>query len=142
MNQFVVLFEENKFEVKKKGNSIYLELGNNVIFVLNLQKSQWSDCYYINLGFYLSDNDLSEKYPKAHLCQVQKRLVPDAESDKCYEIGNHEVQDEIIALFRNTMIDRIKMIEDFSSLVERMEGTGFYLDADAQRLLGIARHKL
>jgi hypothetical protein len=50
-----------------------------VVGVLNAQQSQWSDCYYLNLGLYLRAlGPLT--HPPEHQCQVRVRLdelVPD-----------------------------------------------------------------
>lgn len=56
----------------KRGQSWYLE-GRDATVVLNLQKSDWADDYFINVGIWL--NSLGEsRYPDANDCHLSFRL--------------------------------------------------------------------
>jgi hypothetical protein len=52
----------------------------SVIHVVNVQGSQWSKAFYVNLGIFFTQIDMAES-PAQHLCHVRARLsdlVPDA----------------------------------------------------------------
>lgn len=57
---------------KRKGQSWYLH-GSDCIVVLNLQKDDFSDLYYVNFGVWLRALG-SEQYPPAHKCHLVCRL--------------------------------------------------------------------
>ena len=62
----------------KHSGSWYRE-SEDVISVLNLQKSQYSLSYYVNVGFWIKALG-EERFPKEHKCHVRVRLgdlVPD-----------------------------------------------------------------
>lgn len=59
-------------QFQKKGQSWYLR-GTDCIVVLNLQKADFSDMYYVNFGVWL--NVLGEeKWPQENHCHVRSRL--------------------------------------------------------------------
>lgn len=59
------------FGFKKKGVSWYL-MNEEIISILNLQKSAYSDTYYLNLAFWIrSIEDVD--YPKENQCHVRGR---------------------------------------------------------------------
>lgn len=67
---------------EKKSGSWY-QHGEEVIVVLNLQKSQYGPQYYVNVAFWLRQLG-EERYPKEHKCHVRLRLedvVPDTEEE-------------------------------------------------------------
>lgn len=59
-------------EFRKKGQSWYLH-GSGSIVVLNLQKDDFSDLYYVNFGVWLLEFGNSE-YPPENHCHVGARL--------------------------------------------------------------------
>ena len=56
----------------KKGQSWYLD-GKDAIAVLNLQKNDWADEYFINIGIWIKYLREAE-YPKAHECHLSHRV--------------------------------------------------------------------
>lgn len=60
-----------KAGLKKRGQSWYLD-GKDAIVVTNLQKSDWGDLYYINIGIWLKElGDAS--FPKENECHIGLR---------------------------------------------------------------------
>ncbi|HEY9268383.1 MAG TPA: DUF4304 domain-containing protein [Methylotenera sp.] len=57
---------------KKKGKNWWLQV-NDVLQVINLQKSQYGNQFYINFGIYLGNVTGDEKV-KINLCHIQFRL--------------------------------------------------------------------
>lgn len=56
----------------QKGQTWYLD-GKNVIIAINLQKSDWSELYYVNIGFWLKG--LGEAtFPKFYDCHLYYRI--------------------------------------------------------------------
>ncbi len=61
----------------KKRSSLYLD-GKDTIIVINLQRLDWSDQYYVNVGFYLKKlgEDIYPQYNHCHLYYRLERLFP------------------------------------------------------------------
>lgn len=57
---------------KKKSSSWYLD-GQDTIVVVNLQRSNWSRCYYVNIGIWLKAL-LEVTFPKHYQCHIDLRL--------------------------------------------------------------------
>lgn len=60
----------------RKSTNWYREM-NETILVINLQKSNYGDQYYINLGILVKDLPAypgSKPQPKAHQCHIQMRM--------------------------------------------------------------------
>jgi len=62
-----------KAGLRKKADSWYLS-SDEVVGLLNLQKSQYSDAYFINIGFLLEPKN-SAIFPKEHQCDIRLRLT-------------------------------------------------------------------
>jgi len=45
---------------KKRGNTFYKKTDNEVYFVIHIQKSQWSDSYFLNIG--IKYNDIEDAF--------------------------------------------------------------------------------
>ncbi|NLG96704.1 MAG: DUF4304 domain-containing protein [Chloroflexi bacterium] len=62
----------------KRGQTWYLE-GKDVITAINLQKSDWSEMYYINVGFWLKSLENAEFFEidRCHLQYRVERLFPE-----------------------------------------------------------------
>ena len=89
-----------QFGYKKSGTTWYYDT-TCFVKVLNIQRSQWSKSYYINLGIYLKSLDTKEK-PQEYDCHVRTRLT---------EISNNPN-------FCSKLLD----FENEISEVERLEG--------------------
>jgi hypothetical protein len=57
----------------RKGASWYLR-GKEIVAVLNLQKSQYGDRYFLNIGFLLMDLD-DNPFPREEQCHVRTRAA-------------------------------------------------------------------
>jgi hypothetical protein len=67
---------------EKRSGSWYRH-GEEVIAVLNLQKSQYGPQYYVNQAFWLRQLG-DDRYPKEHKCHLRLRLedvLPEAEAE-------------------------------------------------------------
>lgn len=87
----------NNTEFKKKTQDIISNYGftyckknyycdyDKIIALINLQKSNYEDSYYINFGFCIKDihNDLI--YPKINECDITGRFVYEANGGKEYK---------------------------------------------------------
>ena len=57
----------------KKRGSVWTLLKREFLLSIDLQKSQWSDIYYVNVG--VQFGDLDGKLPKAHKGDIKYRVV-------------------------------------------------------------------
>ena len=67
----------------KKGNSWYSST-NECIVLLNLQHSNFSSFYYINLCSFLRKRNYDEKYPKETECHIRTRVPNSGEDGENY----------------------------------------------------------
>jgi hypothetical protein len=81
----------------KRGATWHRDQGN-VISVVNLQKSQWGDDFYLNLGVYLKQLGTKER-PAASECHVRCRAEALAEMPKLSDDSN-----EVDALIRTVVV--------------------------------------
>ena len=65
------VFQRSRFA--RKGQSWFLN-GEDAIVVVELQKSNYDEKYYVNFGIWLKRFGLT-LYPKANHCQIQSRLT-------------------------------------------------------------------
>jgi len=73
---------------RKKGGTWWRSLGE-FIQVINIQGSQFSKRFYINLGVYIKD--IGEKeWPAECDCHVRVRLSSIADTDKVHKLINYE----------------------------------------------------
>ncbi|SRR5258708_17710761 len=90
----------------KKGQSWYLE-GGDAIVVFNLQKSDWGEYYFINIGIWLKT--LGEaKFPEENLCHLSHRvenLFP----------GEREIIRDGLLLEKGTM-QQLEKLSEFISI--------------------------
>lgn len=106
---------------KKKSNSWYLDNVES-ISVVNLQKSQFGDQFYINLGVAFKALG-TVKFPAANKCHVRFRLeraIPDTEQDICkvaLNMENHSISpdDRKATISRLVETYGLPMLRDSSS---------------------------
>lgn len=55
---FKDIFKKNKF--KKRGNTFYIKTDDKTYFVVHMQKSQWSDSYFLNIG--IKYNEIEDSF--------------------------------------------------------------------------------
>ena len=62
-------------------NRNYYNNSQNVITVINIQKSNFSDSYYINYGFCIKDIHKELNYPKIRECDIMGRFANGEKKD-------------------------------------------------------------
>jgi hypothetical protein len=94
---------------KKRSLSWYLN-GKDIIVVVNLQRSDWSKFYYINIGIWLKALG-DESFPKHYKCHMNwrvERLFPNEREliiATCdLEKSNLDLLNKMHALFENSLI--------------------------------------
>jgi hypothetical protein len=104
--------------------STWWRKNNEVCFVVNLQKSNFGDQYYVNIGISVIDLALSD-FPPAHKCQITTRLseiVGETGSEDLKSILNCEsprdMDDRLIALRNLIAVDLFEFLDDFSNLAK------------------------
>lgn len=111
--------------MEKKSGSWY-HRGEDVVGVVNLQKSQYSLSYYVNVGFWMTDLG-EERYPKCDACHVSMRLgglIPSARRridelfDFEYLLADESREAEIRALFDG----ELRPLLDRSSAIAGLRG--------------------
>jgi hypothetical protein len=106
---------------KKKGTTWYKET-NEVISVLNLQKSKWGEQVYINFGAFVKQLQDGMQFPKEYQCHVRFRLEDLIEDKKQFEMltnfeDNSIGHSEKIKLILNEIqINGFKALNQFDSV--------------------------
>jgi hypothetical protein len=67
----------------KKGNTWYNST-NECVVLLNLQHSNFSSLYYINLAFFIRKHNYEEKYPRESICHIRMRTPEIGENGENY----------------------------------------------------------
>lgn len=78
----------------KNGDTWYSEKSETIL-VVNLQKSQWGEQYYINLAAWFKELGESKFPPKEHLCHVRTRLtsLTNGSLEKALNLESKELDD-------------------------------------------------
>jgi len=139
-------FKEHAFQ--KKGQSWYLH-GPDCIVVLNLQKDEFSDLYYVNFGVWLlAFGDV--QYPPENQCHIGARLeelFPNQREliiDSC-TIGpqNTELPDFIEFIHSDVvpLSQRCLTLEGLKAQVESERISHYYVVRVARPVLGLPERK-
>jgi hypothetical protein len=111
-----------------KGNTWY-SVRDDVVQVLNLQKSQWGAQYYVNLGVWVKAIEGSEK-PPSHKCHIQMRLSAlshctqlmkdafDEETKNISETQRDELVVQAISQAAIPFFDSLLNIEDIKKAIQ------------------------
>jgi hypothetical protein len=67
----------------KKGNAWYKST-DECIVLLNLQHSNFSSLYYVNLASFIRKHNYEEKYPKEYSCHIRMRVPEIGENGEKY----------------------------------------------------------
>jgi hypothetical protein len=67
----------------KKGNTWYSS-SNECVVLLNLQHSNFSPLYYVNLASFIRKHDDEEKYPRESICHIRMRTPAIGENGEKY----------------------------------------------------------
>jgi hypothetical protein len=131
---------------KKSGS--WFRTSSDVIEICNLQKSQYSPKYYLNVSFWLRELG-DERYPKAHQSHIVARaesLVPSIESrleellDLEYAISDEVRIFELVALLNENLLpifERAKTMSGLRSLAAEGTFRASGVRGAAQRVLGL-----
>ncbi len=101
--------------LEKKAGAWYRR-GDEVVTVVDLQKSQYGAQYYVNLGFWLREFG-GEPYPKGAGCHISVRLevlAPEERKriarllDLVVEMPDEQRIDELVALLRERLLPLIE----------------------------------
>jgi hypothetical protein len=107
----------------KKSGSWYL-YGEDLITVVNLQRSQYGPAYYINIGFWLVTLG-SEKFPKINKCHLYTRVesaFPEYEDtiysllDLTSGLGDDKRREEFEKIFCSNVIPTLVSVNSVSGL--------------------------
>lgn len=133
--------------LEKKSGSWYHH-SDEVISVVNLQKSQYGPQYYVNQGFCLREVD-NERYPKSHQAHIVTRvedLVPEIEEqlnvllDLERDMPDERRIDGLVMLLNQRLlplIERGDSIAGLRSMVEDGTLAGAGIRGSAQGALGM-----
>ncbi len=115
----------DKAGFKKKGQSWYLD-GKDAIIVVNLQKSDWSEIYFINMGIWLKNLGETSfpQYNHCHLYYRIERFFP--EQRELILVGcsldksNQQMLDELSEFIESEVIPFLRNCTDENKLRELM----------------------
>jgi len=125
----------------KKG-SYYYKRSDEVICVIGIQKSSYSNCYYINLGYILKDLRPDLEFPREVDGDIRTRFTFDANGKKvdCIDveaIPNNEylmkaLEDNILQFVDSTL-----SLEGIKELLQKMPVLLYQTKMSAKKYLGI-----
>ena len=81
---------------------IIIVISDKIIVVLNLQKSNFDNSYYINYGFCVKDihNDL--QYPKNNECDITGRFLNETNKG-IYQLDTMNAEELVVSLEKNIL---------------------------------------
>ncbi|MDR3565419.1 MAG: DUF4304 domain-containing protein [Negativicutes bacterium] len=109
----------------KKGQTWYLD-GQDVLIATNLQKSDWDEMYYINIGFWLKGlgEAFFPPYNHCHLSYRAERLFPEQREliliGCSLEKSNLEMLAELSQFIQNLLIPFLRGCTEENKLRELM----------------------
>lgn len=103
--------EEYGFKYVKKG---YYYMNEDLIIVIDLQKSDFEDGYYLNYGFLIKELHPDELYPKSYRSDMLDRLVIEykGESYACVHYNDMEKSIFKEGLKKSINMKLIPMMQD------------------------------
>jgi hypothetical protein len=122
----------------------------DAIEVLNIQGSQWSKSFYINLGTYFKAIG-NEERPKEYDCHIRQRLcVITDELDKCNSILSFEnsitleerrcALSELVSQFAIPWLETCATVEGARYYLENEKNHGLPVTKQTWEFLGIKHH--
>jgi len=111
---------------KKKASTWRREL-DNVIQVVNLQRSQYSFSYFLNLGVFIKKLDETNLAPQEYECHYRKRIESIAAKDRTSQ--EERVKLRQLFDFEDTSVKPEEKIKDIKKMLQE-EGLKFFLEFD------------
>lgn len=104
----IIMFEDavKKTTLEKgeldRGTRNGYSISDKIIVVINLQKSNFDNSYYINYGFYVKDihNDL--QYPKNNECDITGRFLNETNKG-IYQLDTMNAEELVVSLEKNIL---------------------------------------
>jgi hypothetical protein len=100
-----------------KGGNHYYRYSDEIIYVIGLQKSNYSNSYYINIGYFICHLDISVKKPKTTDGHIRTRMVFKDKSEKEVDYIDLDIFTDIEA---SSIVETIK--SNISNLIKKYEG--------------------
>lgn len=134
--------------MEKKSGTWYRQ-GDEVVAVVDLQKSQYGQQYYLNLGFWLRELG-ADRYPKGLRCHISVRLETLAPEERHriarlldldHEIPDEQRVDELVALLNERtlpLIERGSSVVGLRALVDEGALRAAAIRGPAQQVLAAA----
>jgi hypothetical protein len=116
---------------RKRGATWHLDR-EDVISVVNLQKSQWGDDLYLNLGIYLKRGG-EELRPAEARCHVRCRLTSLA---ACEMPRDPETLGSLVKKVAVPWLDRLSTREGLVQFLRSEESRACFVEARAAKILG------
>lgn len=85
-----------------------------MIIVINLQKSDFENCYYINYGFCVKDIHNEIQYPKCNECGITSRFVNELNKGE-YQLDKLNSEELVMSLEKNINNFIVPVIHDVIS---------------------------
>jgi hypothetical protein len=133
----------------KKGQTWY-SCRPEVIGVLELQKSDWADHYYLNIGFFIRSLDPSMEFPPERLCHLRYRadsIFDDlgASMDEMLSLGDSETDSTRAERLKDLLTRRVQplfgSVRTVSDLASHAKAPWFlkgFVHVKARPLLGLS----
>lgn len=140
---FGEVFSDSGFA--KKGQTWFLS-GKDAVVVVNLQKSDFADKFYVNIGIWLKALGESE-FPKENHCQIQVRLgslfsehVSLIDKACSLEFADQSDVDELMAILRERLVPFCQLSLTLEGLRKNAEAelfAGALVFKQARELIGM-----
>ena len=139
---FEIPLRESGF--RKKSGSWYLDR-DEAILVANLQKSQFSRAYYVNLAVWLKRFGEKDS-PKEHLCHIRVRLTSlvddrlskalDSEDESISEDERREVIESTVRTKAIPFLEGLSTLDGVKTMVQKGHLTKAFVHKDINALAG------
>lgn len=131
---------------RSKGN--FLFFGGKLALVLNLQKSNYGDDYFINIGVWLEDVGGKNDLPKETLCHIRFRAdsflvrrYPDVDFSKVLRVNKFNIEEKssnissMVDDYIVPFIDEVKTIDSIKRMYRSGDLSNAFISKEARELL-------
>jgi|SRR6185312_9071779 len=109
---------------KKKGNYWVIN-GNEITKMVNLQKSQYSNSFYINYGYIIKaislDNQMMHVYNRVSSLDVNERNLIKALLDLDSDISDEKRETELKQILNSNLISKMQLINTEKDLLNELK---------------------